>query len=162
MGFAGAFAVGLCMLLRRGYRWIPAAMTGGGLWALIPDLPGVFREDIPEAPLAWLIGHPAIDGLLNDWGNLFFFHRTLDAQGDAHALLGLTIIILLYNAAIAGLLWSMSGPRTSHSHRDDEIRHSPADLEPLRKRDEPPHVLTLDRSDPVIHRISPEQADKKA
>ena len=54
------FAVGMCgtgvisglaaLALRRGYRWLPLAMTAGGVWALVPDMPRLFRVDFPSLP----------------------------------------------------------------------------------------------------------------
>ena len=115
MACSGAAATAVCLTLRRGWRWIPAVMTAGGVWALVPDLPRVFREDFPSLPLAPLFGNKVFEAGLNS--NLFFFHRTLDAQPHEYALHGLVIILLLYNAAIAGLMWAESLQRNSAANR---------------------------------------------
>ena len=102
----GGAAAGIgCLLLRRGWRWIPAAMTAGGLWAMVPDMPRIFREDFPNAPLAAILGNRRFEAWLNQWGDLFCFHRQLDDQPHAYALAGMTIIIVLYNAALLWMWW---------------------------------------------------------
>ena len=92
-------------------------MTLGGVWALMPDIPRIFREDFPGTPLAGLLGSKTIDRLLNEWGNLFFFHRSLDAQPHEYALHGLVIILVLYNASIASLMWMEASQRNDPVNR---------------------------------------------
>ena len=104
MACSGALAVATCFVLRRGWRWIPAVMTAGAIWAIVPDLPRIFREDFPSLPLAGILGSKALENTLHDWGNLFFFHQSLDAQPHEYALLGIGLILLFYNASIIGLM----------------------------------------------------------
>ena len=105
MGGAGAAALGVCTITRRGWRLVPAAMTFGGIWAVAPDLPRLFREDFPSLPFATLLGDRNVEKTLHAFGDLFFFHARLDAAPHEYALHGLVLILLFYNAAIAGLLW---------------------------------------------------------
>jgi hypothetical protein len=160
MACAGAAAAGTALALRRGWRWVPAAMTLGGVWALIPDLPRTFREDVPNATFAAVLGSKALDHLLHDWGDLFFFHRALDTQPKEYALLGMGIILLLYNAAIAGLMWAERRQRNSPANRayraHERLRHRhrhhrrvPPD------RCELPEAGPLEPADAVLHRIRP-------
>lgn len=93
---AGALSGGACLILNRGWRWIPTAMTLGGLWALVPDLPRLFREDFPSLPFAAGLGSPTLENRLHGIGDLFFFHSRLDAQPHEYALHGLVIILVLY------------------------------------------------------------------
>ena len=75
-------------------------MTLGGLWALSPDLPRIFREDFPGLPLASVLGSASLEATLHRVGDVFCFHRRLDEQPHEHALLGLALVILLYNVAM--------------------------------------------------------------
>ena len=102
---AGAITSGGCLLVRRGWRWIPSAMTLGGLWAMIPDMPRFFRQDFPNAPFASILGHRQFESWLVEWGNVFFFHRALDNQPKEYALFGLALIIVLYNLTILFFMW---------------------------------------------------------
>lgn len=109
------FAVGMCggaalmtvpcLIRRRGWRHIPLAMTLGGLWAIIPDTPRLWREDFTSLPFAATLGAKDFELWLHSIGNLFFMHRSLDAQPKEFALLGLAIIIGLYNLSMVGMLW---------------------------------------------------------
>lgn len=112
MGCAGSIAGLACTILRRGWRWIPAAMTIGGVWALVPDLPRIFREDIYWEPVSSVLGARSLERALHAWGDLFFFHQQLDYQPREYALLGMAIILLLYNASILLLM------RLEHKHRN--------------------------------------------
>ena len=96
----GAIAAGVCALRRRGWRYVPVAMTAGGMWAMMPDLPRLFREDFPSLPFAATLGTRALEKWLHGIGDVFFFHNRLDAQPHQHALAGLFVIILLYNAGL--------------------------------------------------------------
>jgi len=96
----GAIAGAACLLLRRGARWMGPAMTLGGVWAIVPDLPRLFREDFPSLPLASVLGSSNLERQLHAIGDLFFFHASLDAQPREFALHGLAIILLLYNAVL--------------------------------------------------------------
>jgi len=106
MGCAGVLTGTACLVLRRGWRFIPAGMTLGGLWALIPDSPRIFREDFPSLPFAAILGDKHLERLLHSFGDLFFFHSSLDHQPHEYALHGLLLIVLFYNLAI-GLLWHL-------------------------------------------------------
>ncbi len=105
MGCAGLMSLAACTIFRRGWRWLPAAMTFGGLWALAPDLPRIFREDLPLTPLSGLLGSKPLEVWLHGWGNLFFFHTRLDLQPNEYALHGLLAIIVLYNLSLLLLMW---------------------------------------------------------
>lgn len=103
----GAAGVAVAALRGRGSRWVPAAMTFGGLWALAPDLPRVFREDFPWLPMASVLGSKELERQLHAYGDVFVLHARLDAQPNEYALHGLILILLLYNAA---LLWQLLYP----------------------------------------------------
>lgn len=96
----GVIAGTACLLLKRSTRLIGPAMTLGGIWAIVPDLPRLFREDFPSLPLASVLGSFDLERRLHAVGDLFFFHASLDAQPREWALHGLAIILLLYNAAL--------------------------------------------------------------
>lgn len=112
MGCAGVMAGAACLWLRRGWRWVPAAMTAGGLWALVPDLPRLWREDFAWLPLAATLGDKGLERELHAMGTIFFFHQQLDAQPNEYALHGLIGVVLLYNLAL-GLLMLLQR-RQSH------------------------------------------------
>jgi len=97
MACGGAAAALACALCRRGWRWITPVMTASGVWALGPDLPRIFREDFPSLPLATTLGDKRLDDVLLSFGDLFFFHRMLDAQPKEYALHGLALILLCYH-----------------------------------------------------------------
>jgi MFS family permease len=104
MGCAGLIAGSLCLLHRRGWRWLPLTMTLGGLWATVPDWPRIFREDFPSLPFASILGTKELERTLHRWGDLFFFHHALDAQPNEYALHGLSLVLLFYNLSIALLM----------------------------------------------------------
>ncbi|MEM9020891.1 MAG: hypothetical protein AAGC44_10040 [Planctomycetota bacterium] len=104
MAGGGALALAGCALLRRGWRFTPLAMTLGGLWAIAPDLPRLFTEDLPSLPFAAWLGAKPLQHWLNTHGNWFFFHRLLDEQPKEFALHGLIGILVLYNLAILALI----------------------------------------------------------
>ena len=93
-----------CCWLRRGWRWVPAAMTAAGFWALVPDMPRLLREDLPSVPLAGILGAKSLEVWLHGVGDIFFLHRVLDANLHEFALHGLSLILLFYNA---GIVWLM-------------------------------------------------------
>lgn len=105
-GMIGGAAVAgaVCLATRRGWRWLPAAMTLGGLWAIVPDTPRLFREDFTSLGLRHTLGSHDLERKLHAVGDLFFFHHQLDAQPRELALHGVILMIVLYNAAIALLL----------------------------------------------------------
>lgn len=104
MACSGAIGLAACMVLRRGWRWIPLVMTVGALWAITPDMPRIFREDFPSLGLATTLGSHDLERNLHEWGNVFFFHRQLDAQPNEYALLGTGLMLVFYNASIVGLM----------------------------------------------------------
>lgn len=106
VGMCGGAALTLapCLILRRGWRFIPVGMTLGGLWALIPDMPRLWREDFTGLPFASALGSKDFEVWLHSIGDLFFFHQSFDAQPKEFALLGLAMIIGLYNLCLVGLL----------------------------------------------------------
>src|SRR5687767_1172972 len=97
MGCSGAIATAACLCLRRGWRSIPLVMTAGGAWALVPDLPRIWREDFPSLPFASVLGRMSLERWLHERGNVFFFHAMLDAQPRELALHGLALILVFYN-----------------------------------------------------------------
>ena len=108
MGCAAVATGSVCLAVQsrlRSLRWAPLAMTVGGLWAVVPDMPRVFQEDFPNSPLASILGSDQLEDFLNAWGNVFFFHRMLDLQPETFALLGLILILLFYNVSITLLMW---------------------------------------------------------
>lgn len=119
VGMCGGAAVTLlpCLILRRGWRHIPIGMTLGGFWGIVPDLPRLWREDFTSLPFAATIGSKDFELWLHSIGDLFFFHRAFDAQPKEFALLGLAMVIGLYNLCILGLLWrkrTLRGIAQSH------------------------------------------------
>ena len=122
MGCAGAaFGLG-CLLMKRGWRWLPGVMTLGGLWGIAPDMPRLWREDFSWLPFASTLGAKSLEDNLQAIGDLFFFHRSLDAQPHEYALHGLIFMILFYNAAIGLLMWFE--PKRSKALRS--LEHEPA------------------------------------
>lgn len=103
MGVAGLATTAICAIRSRGWRWLPLAMTLGGCWALVPDMPRLWREDFPSLPLAHLLGAKSLEKWLHSRGDLFFFHQRLDAQPNEYALHGLVLILLFYNLSLIGL-----------------------------------------------------------
>lgn len=103
MAGTGAIATVGALLLRRGWRWVPLAMTAGGLWACGPDLPRLFKEDFPNAPFAHTLSARPLQAWLNTHGDWFFLHRMLDDQPKEYALHGLLGILLLYTVSCLAL-----------------------------------------------------------
>lgn len=175
MACAGAAATGLALITRRGWRWIPAVMTLGGVWALVPDMPRTFREDFPSLPLASILGDKSLERWLHAIGDLFFFHHSLDLQPREFALHGLVMILVLYNASIVMLMWrermALDSPaaRAWRAHGD----HLPKDSRPSRSRRHTRHRRsrhtprtsakgehhTTDATSSVIGRITPQSPD---
>lgn len=71
--------------------------TLGGIWAILPDLPRVFREDFPQLGLADSIGAKSFERGLHEIGDVFFMHASLDHQPKEYALHGLIVILFMYN-----------------------------------------------------------------
>jgi len=114
---ASVLAGTTCLIWRRGYRFLPLAMTVGGLWGILPDLPRVFREDFPSLPFAQTLGSTHLERWLHSIGDLFFFHARLDNQPHEYSLLGLFAIILMYNISIVLLLILEYRQRNSIANR---------------------------------------------
>ena len=123
MGCGGGGAVGICVLIRRGWRWLPAIMSLGGIWALVPDLPRVFREDFPGLPLASWLGAKGLERWLHQHGDLFFFHSRLDAGQHEWALHGLALILLFYNVSIVLLMVMERRQRRRDRSGSDGTQH---------------------------------------
>ncbi|MEM9415412.1 MAG: hypothetical protein AAGA29_08055 [Planctomycetota bacterium] len=100
MALGGALALLGAAALRRKPTALPIAMTAGGIWAMVPDLPRLFTEDFPNAPLASVLGAKPLRVWLETHGDWFALHRTLDAQPAEFALHGMFLMIALYNAAL--------------------------------------------------------------
>jgi len=105
MGCGGAIGAVGCLTVRRGWRWLGGMMTAGGVWALVPDMPRLFREDFPSLPFAAILGDKGLERALHGWGDVFFMHRSLDAQPHEYALAGFAVIVLFYNLVILQLMW---------------------------------------------------------
>lgn len=100
MAGAGALASVGALVFRRGWRWIPLAMTAGGIWACVPDFPRIFKEDFPSLPFAQTLSGKPLQQWLHAQGDWFFFHRMLDEQPKEFALHGLLGILMLYTASV--------------------------------------------------------------
>lgn len=125
MGCAGVVTGTACLIFRRGWRFLPLAMTAGGVWALVPDMPRVFREDFPSLPFAGLLGSRSLEHALHGVGDLFCFHGQLDTQPRELALAGLAIILILYNLSIGLLMFLEHRQRDSIGNRAwNAHRHS--------------------------------------
>lgn len=97
MACGGAAAIGYALIRRKHFQSVGPAMTLGGIWAIVPDLPRVFVW-FPSLPFSEKLGgRQNEERLLSD---IFFFHASLDTQPREFALLGLAIILLLYNLVI--------------------------------------------------------------
>lgn len=167
VGMCGGAAVTLvpCLILRRGWRFIPIGMTLGGLWGIVPDLPRLWREDFTGLPFAATLGSKDFELWLHSIGDLFFFHRSFDAQPKEFALLGLAMIIGLYNLCILGLLWRRHARRGAPQAHDTQAPPSivrPAYASQAQREQYPAHSPAhMDESadNPVLGRIG---ADRSA
>lgn len=124
---SGVIGAGLCIIIRRGWRWVPLGMTLGGFWALVPDLPRLFREDFPSLPFASTLGSTSLEHWLHRHGDVFFAHARLDAQPKEFALHGLIIIIALYTMSICGYVF-MLGRRAKPEAQEVETPQLPSHL----------------------------------
>jgi len=162
MGCTGATVGAACLTMRRGWRWLPFAMTLGGVFALTPDLPRIWRQDLTWLPFASILGSIQLEKTLHEWGNVFFFHRALDAQPHEYALHGLVLILVLYNASIALLMHLERRQRNSLANRAWRA-HSRA-VESRRRHGHRERTRTPRRDDTrklrpdVIYRIEPDEA----
>ncbi|MFN3166749.1 MAG: hypothetical protein ACE37H_06765 [Phycisphaeraceae bacterium] len=119
MAGAGTLAAVGALALRRGWRWMPLALTAGGIWACVPDMPRIFKEDFPNLPFAQTLSSKPLQQWLNAHGDWFFLHRTLDEQPKEFALHGLLVILTLYT--VSSLLLAVTHRRPG--------RNDPADTE---------------------------------
>lgn len=101
MACGGAIGAMICLTRRRPRSWRPVGlgMTLGGFWACVPDMPRIWR-DYPSLPGSAILGSHDTESLLHRAGDLFFFHRTLDAQPHEYAVAGFAAVVLLYNLVI--------------------------------------------------------------
>ena len=110
----GAGATIAALVFRRGLRWVPLCMTAGGIWACVPDMPRIFREDFPNAPFAQTLSAKPLQQWLQANGDIFFFHRMLDDQPKEFALHGLTVILFLYTLSLLLLTLTHRSQPSSH------------------------------------------------
>ncbi len=164
-----AIAVMPCLILRRGWRHIPLGMTLGGLWAIVPDCPRLWREDFTSLPFASTLGSKDFELWLHSIGDLFFFHRSLDAQPKEFALLGLALIIGLYSAALLACWWVLgqrskarlidadSIPSTLASTRQSHAHYRQG--QPITNMGNESDTVTTDtEGDPIIGRIGKDRS----
>lgn len=131
MAGAGAAASVAALLLRRGWRWVPMAMTAGGIWACVPDMPRLFKEDFPNAPFAEMLSAKPLQDWLQAQGDWFFMHRSLDLQPKEFALHGLAAILFFY--ALSCLLLAIRKPKQAEPRTEADQRAvdpSPPDAAP--------------------------------
>ncbi|XAM00017.1 hypothetical protein OT109_01250 [Phycisphaeraceae bacterium D3-23] len=102
MALGGALALVGAAALRRRPTVLPIAMTLGGIWAMVPDLPRLFTEDFPNAPFASVLGAKPFRLWLESHGDWFALHRMLDNQPAEFALHGMFLMVVFYNAALLG------------------------------------------------------------
>lgn len=107
----GAVATVGALVLRRGLRWVPLWMTAGGIWACVPDMPRIFKEDFPNAPFAQTLSSKPLQQWLQANGDWFFFHRMLDGQPKEYALHGLALILMLYTISVFFLALTNRRPK---------------------------------------------------
>ena len=122
-GMAATAAVGVayCVITRQRPTWLPLAMTIGGIWAMVPDLPRIWREDLPWLPFSAVLGQQSLERSLHSIGDVFFFHRLLDAQPHEYALHGLVLILVLYNAAIVAMTLGLRKERRRRRRLQAEV-----------------------------------------
>ena len=110
-----------CVLLRRGWKYLPGIMTLGGAWAIVPDMPRIWREDFPWLPFAGTLGKKSLEQWLHGNGDWFFMHKQLDAQPHEYALHGLAMIIGLY-VMCSGMMVIMGRLERRKAERELEKR----------------------------------------
>lgn len=126
---SGSVCAAVGLFRPRVWRYLTPVMTLGGVWALLPDMPRMVREDGGMLPFFWRLGDRRMDALIQPWGDLFFLHRTLDAQPHEYALVGLGLIIFCYNAGWLLSRWrretgifKSSAPRWEYSGQRQRCR----------------------------------------
>ena len=133
LGMVGTGAVATigALLLRRGMRWVPLWMTAGGIWACVPDMPRIFKEDFPNTPFAQTLSAKPLQQWLQANGDWFFFHRMLDEQPREYALHGLALILMLYTVSVFFLALTQRRSRQCPAHEPSAAHR--------RKTDPPSH-----------------------
>lgn len=135
MVVAGLAGLAISTRIGRGWRWIPVAMTAGALWAIIPDVPAMYREHLQHLPLVGILGSHSLEATLQNWGNVFFGHRLLQDQLQQMPDWGLAAFLLIAGASLTGVAlggWreheqaSQGLKMTSFDagHRMDQVRSS--------------------------------------
>jgi len=104
MACGGLAAVAFCLAMKRGWRWIPLVMTAGAIWAILPDLPAMMRQQLAWMPLSQTLGSQALENALASWGNVFFFHSALASSSADLSVVGFALMFLLFNLSMAGVL----------------------------------------------------------
>ncbi|WP_428386372.1 hypothetical protein [Mucisphaera sp.] len=163
----GAIGMAASALLGRGTRWVPLTMTAGGIWALTPDLPRLFREDFPSLPFASILGSKDLERYLHSVGDLFFLHASLDAQPKEYALHGLILILILYNAALLVQIISPPKPliavktrsRGRHHRRRQTSNHLLTEHVESTETQPPAGPAVIGRIDPTKSTPNPSSAD---
>lgn len=137
MAGGGALTLGLSFLFPRAWKLATPLMTLGGIWAIVPDLPRIWREDFPSLPFSSILGRRELETWLHQYGNVFALHRLLDAQPNEYALHGLAAIILFYNLAVLpGWLAERMRRRATRPGRVN-VTHVPRGDQPIHGKDSP-------------------------
>lgn len=152
MAAGGGATVLLGLWRRRAWRYLTPVATACGIWAIVPDLPRVWREDFPSLPFSALLGQRELETWLHGIGDLFFFHHALDAQPNEYALHGMAAIVFMYNLAfVFGRLARRR--RRAPTHRTD-----PLDVPSHRTGRPSPATTALPRSQDHDHGDDPADA----
>ncbi len=117
---SAAAGVVVCTIMRQGWRWLPLVTTAGGFWAMVPDMPRLFREDfLRHLPVLNRLGDKSFEAWLHRNGDLFFFHHWLDTHRteDRLALQGMAIIIAGYVLSVLLLMFLEWRARHSEANR---------------------------------------------
>ncbi|QDU33484.1 hypothetical protein KS4_15340 [Poriferisphaera corsica] len=117
-----------CLLFKRSPKYLPLIITAGGLFAITPDLPRIWREDFPSLPLASILGEKSLEQSLHNIGDLFFLHATLDRQPHEYALHGLALIVILYLAASIVSLLAHRHERNKLCKQIQKLEHHSAHI----------------------------------
>ncbi len=117
---SAAAGVVVCAMARKGWRWLPLVTTVGGFWAMVPDMPRLFREDfLRHVPILNRLGDKSFEAWLHRNGDVFFFHHWLDTNRteDRLALQGMAIIIAGYVLSVLLLMFLERRARNSEANR---------------------------------------------
>ena len=139
---SGAAGLAICVMRRKGWRWLPLVMTAGGFWACVPDYPRIWREDFPSLPLAGILGKKSLELKLHEMGDVFFFHHYLDTHrpdvvnGELqYGLHGLVIIIFLYVMSIFFLMFlEWQARRKAENNQHDSLAKHVAQLRQMQQQ----------------------------